>query len=443
MGAPPVQSDGLSWADVRWQWRPYQRAIMADTSRLRACVKARQVGLSEVEAYDGAAEMVANPRRKTFWVSTNYNKAKDLVAKVKRWVKVILVMCPAIVLTITVDNKGHIELSNGATATALPCKASSVRGETGTVRLDEVDHYANFDALYEGIAPAIASNPQLRLIMFSTPLGEEGPLHRVVTGKLGKGWGIHEVDVYRAVADGFAPSVLDLRPSYSSDMWAQEFECAFINDRDRYFSNTLLRRCFSDPSDWPAASAAKHFMGIDVGRVHDRTSWVDLGEADQHFYVYAHNSLVRNGAQLHMRDQFDQINALISSHAEGYQRVGVDATGEGRGLAQFLQSHWGAGTVQDTTQTKEWLLTWVPELKRDMERGRVHIPDDHELIAAFGKIRRVLLPGGGISFKASRDGTGHADVFYGFLHAYAQAKRLPGVRQEIVTHVRRRGRSSW
>lgn len=425
----------LSWADVNWTWRPYQLTFREDRSRLIVCNKSRQIGMSEELAFGTAVEIATHRNRKNFFVSTNYKKSKDLVKKTKKWLKILCLMSPMLALTIIVDNKGYIELSNGSSVAALPCKPGSIRGETGTIRLDEADHYNNWVEIYTAVAPSIASNKNLRLIISTSPMGEDGPTYQIKHGLIGGDWSYHEIDVYRAVGDGFPVEVLDLKETYTSDMWAQEFECAHINDGARYFSNTLIRRCFTDPAFWPESKHARHFMGVDVGRVSDQTSWSDLGEIDQQFYLYDRDDLLRTGPQLEMPEQYNMLSTLIDDHLYGYETIGIDATGEGRGLAQFLKAKYGAGTVYDVTQNLGWLQVWIPELKRDMERGRIHLPNDSRLLNGFGKIKRVNLPGGGVTFKAKRTSNDHADAFYSLLQAYAQAKVLPGVIQDINVHV--------
>lgn len=426
--APPIDPR-IDLASLGWIWRGYQVRYLRDRSRLKAVLKARQIGMSETLAFEAAVEALVYDQP-VYLVSTNYRKAKDLLAKVVRWLKIIVLAAPALapygIESVTTE---RVALKSSVQIQALPCTPSAVRGETGVVVLDEVDHYPRLWEIYEAIAPAIASSPALRLIASSTPLGEDGLLFKIFESDFGAKWSKHKITVYDAVADGFNEEVLDLRPIYTSDAWAQEFECEFVSDRERYFSNAWLRFCGGIEFDGVPIG---YSVGLDVGRTRDRSALSHLG------FYNSHNASIVPPIDIiqatNHAKQFDEINAAISRrYGKSAPFMTVDATGEGSGLADFLVHHHGSRLVERYTASAKSYAEHIPNLLLAGERGELAIPNDPILHAAFSKVKKVVTASG-ISYKADRDSDGHADPFFGVLLAHQRFwrpphKRSPGVAQ--------------
>jgi len=419
----------LKFEDVDWNWRSYQLDFLNDDSQLIAVVKSRQIGMSEALAYRGPHECGRSPNTNVYFVSTNYKKSKDLLAKAAKWSRALSIIGgPAVkdALRITGENASRIMFANGSKMEALPCKASSVRGETGIIILDEVDHYPNVWELYAGIAPAITSNPNLRLIASTTPLGEDGLTHRVFNeARFGAGWSKHKVDVYDAIAAGHNPKVLDLREQYTTDSWNQEFECGWISDRDRYFSNDLLRFAASvePPNEGSVA------LGIDIGRTRDRSAWCEVITNAETAGLVDYSELPQN---MPHNEQLSVFRGLIKARSNPRTPgVMIDARGEGSGTYDHLHVDFGSA-VQPFKATAALYEQAIPALKLAMEQGRFFLPDDPVLWSAFGKLQKQISVGGNITFRAARDGAGHADLFYATLMAFWRHHERPRAKQAPV-----------
>lgn len=433
----PGTTTGLSFEDVGWHWRRYQLAFLNDTSQLVCIVKSRQIGASEGLGYLGPHECGRAPNTNVYYVSTNFKKSKDLLAKAVKWARAIaLIGGPAVksALTITSINNSRVTFANGSKMEALPCKAASVRGETGIIILDEVDHYANLWDIYAGIAPAITSSPDLRLIASTTPLGEDGLTYKVFNDPaFGAGWSKHRVTVYDAVADGHNAAVLNLRNQYTSDAWAQEFECAWVSDRDRYFSNDLLRACgaIEPPSDGASA------LGLDIGRTRDRSAWAEVMRDTRLAGLVDYDELPQG---MPHNEQLDVFRSLITARsAPRRPHVMVDARGEGSGTYDHLRAEFG-NAVQPFKATAALYEQAIPALKLAMEQGEFYLPNDPQVHSAFSRLQKTITVGGNVSFKAARDGSGHADLFYSTLMAFWRDydKPAPPPSKGRATTVRRK-----
>lgn len=382
-------------------------------------LKARQIGLSETLTYDGALAAMTNRARAVYFVSVNLAASKELLRNALKWIKVVHLLNPYLAQTTAIvqESVTTVELANGSRLFALPCKEAAVRGKTGNIYLDECDHYLNPHEIWRGIAPSITAKADLRITLSSTPMGQRGLLYKIFEEDgAARDWSTHRVDVYRAIEDGHNPKVLELRTDYTENDWAQEFECAFVGDEHRYFSNEWLRRCYAQEPLFVGDSA----LGMDVGRINDRSAYAEILRSEGRAGLGVFD-LLPQGAD-HVK-QFDIMRGVIDDVEP--DSVTVDARGEGSGLADFLASHYGSHVVQRLSVTDAYYQEAIPALKRAGERHKLYLPRDPRVAQAFGKISKTLTVGGRQVWRARRDGAGHADLFYAALYAFNAGEVAP------------------
>ena len=408
----------MTFADIGWTWRSYQTRFLNDPSRKRAMLKARQIGLSETLMYDGAQEALTVQKRDIFFVSVNFTSAKEMLRGALKWIKVAHILSPylARAAAIVQESATSVELANGSRLIALPCRPGAVRGRTGSIYLDECDHYLNPSEIWKAIAPAISSNDNLRITLSTTPLGQRGLLYSIFEEGRDAGWSLHKVDVYDAIADGHSESVLELKADYTDEDWAQEFECAFVGDTERYFDHDWMRRCWSAEPVLDGSST----IGVDVGRTTDRSAYAEILRADGLAGLGRWDMLAKGADHV---QQFDLLSNVIDETEPG--RVVIDSRGEGSGLADFLAHKYGLGVVQRFAATSQLYDELIPALKIAGSQGKLYLPRDPAIMGAFGKIRRERSVTGNNLWRARRDGQGHADLFYAALYAWSDSYTAP------------------
>jgi phage FluMu gp28-like protein len=102
-------------------------------------------------------------------------------------------------------------------------------------------------------------------------------------------------------------------------------------------------------------------------------------------------------------------------------RCAIDATGMGALLAEELHAKWGA-RVEPVTFTAAVKEDLAVRAKRLLEEGRLKIPYDPAIRAAFNSVKRVVTAAGNVRFDADRtDAAGHADHFWALALALAAA----------------------
>jgi phage FluMu gp28-like protein len=403
---------------------------------------------------------------------------------------------------------------NGSVIYGLPANPDTARGYSGNVTLDEFAFHADADKIYAALYPTITRGYGLEVISTpngtqgkfyelakAAGLTESG----LATRDSGLGihlssghesrvpspeprtarWSAHWCDIYDAVRQGLKIDLKLLRAGCEDESaWQQEFCCQFVSTAENFFPPDLLAACLSaeastdtpllllasapgafsglgtrdsglakeeGPSPEPRVPSPEFFLGIDIGRHHDRTVfWVDevtplgpsgchpersegSGVSDQEEPlrmlrgVYPgrseraqHDSvavarLVRTLAKMPFAEQLAFARELLSLLREDgrplVRRACIDATGMGAPLAEALTREFGhrVEPVVFTAAVKEDLAF---RTKRRMEARLTLLPDTREIRRAFSAVKKIVTPSGNLRFDAERTEAGHADEFW-------------------------------
>lgn len=409
-----------------WRWRPYQREIAQDPSRLIAIVKARQVGLTELVAALSVLTALGQARHDVWLIGTNLEGSKEILWRAKAWYEALRCEDPTLP-GVLYDTTTQITFANRSRITALPCSPKAARGKTGSLLLDEMSHYADDEAIWLAIAPVISSNKRLRIIMPSTPNGQRGVFFRATHGLMDGEtlkWSVHSVPISRAVAEGHDPSVYDSRANYTAEQWAQEYECSFLSGAGRYYSQALVNDCAE--VDIPLGHerlVARRALGIDLASRVDQSVMLDTDwDGEEGFRHHSPIILSTKANPIPYAQQFERIADHVTQR--DYNRVIVDATGPGAGLASFLKARFG-GLVIEQVITAPFKARFIPALRVDMEAGNVELGRDPRIGLAFGAVKEERTSANNVIYKQARDEHGHADLFSAALLGYSVYKRFP------------------
>lgn len=423
-----TRSAGQRLIDAGWVWREYQKKLFRDKARLIVVVKSRQIGMSEAAAALAVSEAMSTAKRAVWILSVNLSSGKEVVRKCLTWARVFAACDPhGAVPTIVRESTESLELSNGSRITVLPCTQRAVRGKTGTVIWDEAAHAQGDEEIYAAIAPVIASNPHLRLILISTPFGDRGVFFRAFHGKLDSKslkWSKHRIDVHDAVRDGFPETVLDLEGTYTSDQWAQEFLCAFNSQRDRYYPVDLIKRCYAaELAEDEERVVARRVLSIDVASKADTSVALTCDEdGEQGFHFHSPIILSTADERRDYPEQFEILREVIL--AGDFEAVIIDGNGVGAGLASFLRHEFGSKVIEHMSNAS-WKAKYIPGLKYDMQGGKVELEAVGVLTTAFNAVKEIRTTSNNVVFRAPRDDSGHADGFSAALMGYGYLKRWP------------------
>ncbi len=291
-------------------------------------------------------------------------------------------------------------------------------------------------------------------------------------------WSGHRVDIYEAIRQGLTIDLQILRAGCGDETtWQQEYCCQFISTAENFIPPALVSQCVSAEAskDCPPQflASAPHpglepigavhepplpdgefYVGIDIGRHHDRTVfWLDrvtVGAAlvaaqgahegrpyenwpgrapaltGAELERVAVARLVRTFSNTPFAEQLAFARELLSLPGPDgrplVRRVCLDATGMGAPLAESLEREFGP-RVEPVTFTAAVKEDLAYRVKRRMEQRLDLIPEAPEIARAFGAVKKLVTVAGNTRFDAERTDLGHADEFWAKALADLAAER--------------------
>ena len=398
-----------------WQ-RRYWQAFQTQKRMISLC--SRQIGKSFVSAFCCVYDCVINNARWTL-VSTGQRSADELLAKCLTIAVYFEGMLRGTPLHFSfTHNATTIKFSNGASIVSLPNNPAGLRGFSSSLLLDEFAFISNGDEVWKACIPFLTSpnGAEKKLQIISTPAGQSGRFYDLWTHS--EDYFKTKVTLLDAVNEGLNVNVDEIRKTVMDDsVFQQEYMCEFLDAESALFPYEVLRASVYAPSATDM-NVSRVYLGIDIGRTHDKTSIAILVESGGVLYVTRVESL----SNKEFSYQEDYIGNLIKTLNP--VRVCVDATGIGAQLAENLHKRFGqVREVHFSNENKNEMFTMT---RAKMGNQTLFIPEDNALIEDLHKIRRIVGPSGKLSFTASRDDKGHADDATAIaLAVYATKKVAP------------------
>ena len=375
--------------------RPFQRAILEDMSRYRIILKSRQCGISTLMALEAVitAAGLHGYTHNVLIISKTDRDARDVIDKARRW-REILCLDKRLnrALGLSKSTERILQFSKTGyrveTSTQNP---EAGRGKTGHLVMDELAFQRYAEEIMTSATPAIESNPNLRLTCVSTPNGTfNNRFWEIWQDQDTYGhYSRHKIDIHRAVADGMPVNIDELRTRYSSEQFAQEFECQFIGAGQDYHPAELLR----DARIERPPGSHKTILGIDIASVVDNTAvqvlrqYADgrivLGETYEiQGLPYKTNVVDRKLGQERV------IHALIEHHNPAM--VIMDCTTEASEVLALLRQLCGERNIHAHVFTQEFKCQWVPRLKMALQDGTVKLEHAQDLSFSVHAANRML-----------------------------------------------------
>lgn len=407
---------------------PYQAAWKADTSRLKICAKARQVGISYVDSYDSVSKAAVERGRDVWVMSRDEIQARQYIRYCRRWARVLGYAAEDLgVTTLRLENgkaaqAQALRFPNGACVFGLSSNPDAIVGKTGHVKLDEFALHRDQRTLYAVAKPVTQWGGTLAVI--STHRGRHtvfnSILRDVKEGGNPMGWSLHEIPIQRAVDEGLVERInartgrnlardawlAEQRAEcIDHEQWLQEYCCIPADDLAAFIPFDLVTACEAEDCARPYESllhcANPLYLGVDVARRNDLCV-LDLGEKA--------GDVVWDRLRIELRDRpFADLEAelyrLLSLPA--LQRACIDATGLGMQLAERAAERfgWCVEPITFTAPVKEQLAF---ALRTDFEQRRLRLtPNDH-LRADLLALRKEITLSGNLRF-AGESGDSHCD----------------------------------
>jgi len=431
----------------------YQFRFAFDFSRFKIGLWARQTGKDHTAAAEAVYDCAHHPDSTWLILAAGERQALETLAKARDWAgeqrldahdyleRPLSHWAASAGSTAARTRAGELRWKNGSRLIALPANAQTIRGYSANLILTEFAFHENPGEIWKAIYPAI-SNPlsggpkKLRII--STPNGLNNKFAEL--WHQAEGYAKSKVTIHDAIRQGLPVDAAELEKHLGDpDAWKQEYLCEFADTAEVLLPYELITPCehesaAASPDGVPSRGAL--FAGIDFGRKeHLTVCWI-MERVPIHTFPLlnprlpgalpggpAPNYLVTREVMVLRNcptpDQLDQLRPRLR-HC---QRVCVDASGPGIGLADHLAREFGehvpGGRAGDppARHGKVELCQFTPGLKNDLfprlreafEARQLAIPVEPEIREDLHLLQRRVSAEGKVSYRAARTPDGHAD----------------------------------
>lgn len=408
---------------------PYQRAFVDDDARFKIWLASRQIGKSMGLAAESTRDCAAIAGDMWVILSAGERQALEFMEKAKQWAQAF-----EISVADYFEEREHSEAliksaeirwGNNSRMIALPANASTARGYSANLILDEFAFHDDPDLIWRGIYPSI-SNPlkrQFKLRIASTANGKGNKFYDLWS-KLNR-YSKHLTTIHDAVAQGLADKsgkprdvfIQELREGLDDpEGWAQEFECEFLDGSGVLLPYDLIALAESaeatemgDPQLFAAPGNRRLFCGIDFGRQNDPTvCWTMEEVAD---ILVTREVLVLTNVST--PDQF----AILRSRIKAAIRTSFDYTGPGVGLGDLAAKEFGVWDPADHKFGRVELCTFTPAFKRELfprlrqrfvAPTKIRVPVSRAVREDLHAMQQVVT-NGQYNYWAPRTREGHSD----------------------------------
>ena len=409
---------------------PYQKRWVADTSRFKIWLAARQIGKSFGATLEPALESV---EKKVNWVylSVGERQARELAEKTKTHLEAIKAGAVELEDYFFDGSERYAQLEyrlpNGSRHIFLPANPATARGYTANLFLDEFAFHKDSQLIWTALYPSITRRKDLKIRIASTPNGKSNKFYELWEGKDEKSsgkqvWSRHHTDIYEAVAQGLEIDPEELRLALNDPFaWAQEYLLEFTEENTAYLSYELLATCEDfgatiDGVTEELLTGGPVYLGFDVGRRRDLSVIWILEKMGDVFWT-------RRVIEL-PKTKFKTQREVLYSLLPLVNRAGIDDTGIGMQLAEEAQDKFGS-RVEPVTFGNLVKSDMATTLRRSFEDRSVRVPVDQVIREDLHSVRRIVTSANNIRFDAERDQQSHADRFWALalaLHAATNAR---------------------
>lgn len=445
----------------------YQIAFLNNKAQYRGIDKSRQTGFSFIFANEAVARCHLKNKHTALFVSYNLEDAKEKINYARQLTEEL-----PLAYRKKIVNDSNTQLafeSNGAVkhlSRIISNPSKAPRGKTGDIYLDELAHYRDDRAVYDG-STALVLRSHAQFTICSTPLGKRGKFWEVM---------MQEVKPYKAyrrqrvpwwlcsffctdillasieapkmyteqrVAKFGTKGIKEQFESLDLDAFQQEFECLYIDESTAFFPYDLIMGCqptgddeiflTDDPLllDSKYVRGCRLTAGFDVGRKKDLSELVVISEKNDLKTMVLRKSFDRKPfatQEAEIRNVLDHLPIV---------KLKIDQNGIGMNMAENLARDYPS-VVEPfifTHQSKEILAT---DFKIDLQKRKVALPCDRYITSQIHSIKRRVTASGNAVYDSESDGgrnKGHADLFWALALAASRERGQVVETAEIGVHI--------
>lgn len=308
-------------------------------------VAGRQTGKSEAQAYDNVEFAVNNDGVNCLLISKTQRQSEELLIKCLNY---ILEKYPNRIGSGVFKPLKHsvwiIPKDKKKQHSRIMCQPVGLAGEgirSYTIhKLSADEAQLISDDVFASVTPMLLTTGGY-ISLSGTPKGRSGFFWEAFQNKLGHFKVFHvnskQVIEKRPISDtwtewrreGALKHLAQERQRMTSKQFAQEYEAEFVEDLDSLFPDSLIASAcviFRDK-----ISSKKLFLGVDVGRVHDPSTFEIIDAQNPEMLIHVEN-IVDKGQTI--PQTAEKVKALHKIY--NFRKMGIDGGGLGSGVVDLL-----------------------------------------------------------------------------------------------------------
>jgi phage FluMu gp28-like protein len=412
----------IKLADKPIKLYDYQIKFLKDKSKIRIVNKSRQIGMSQVMAWEALSYCLAEPNVYIGVVSVGQKQAENVLRMVRDAYHSlpadIKADCPLVV-----ERSDHLEFKNGTHFLSMPNNPRTVRGyHFHRLYIDEYAHIERDKDLSDAIIPTTTRGGKVTYI--STPLGARGKFYDIWVNDnevISK----HEI-AYTRCPDFDVNIILMNYPDGENDpAFRQEYMCQFIDDSVSLFSWDLIMRCVdSDLLEQTNLRTHKEGVvaGVDFGKKIDSTVVILVKRNKQETWE------VRHIREFQPPSTYTEATEYISRNYKDWNcsKIRVDQTGLGDSVIEQLYPL--GSLVEGVKMSNPVKDTVIQNLKVMMQDGHIKFPNNKKLILQLHSLKKSMSDTGMIRYSHPKEGDiQHDDYVWALALAVYQGEYLKGL----------------
>lgn len=428
----------------------YQLDWANDSSRLKLCVKGRQLGWTWTNNRSHVCRKSVKGARGDVWISSRDEaSARHSIEACYKFTRLYDIGARLRGQTLVDRSKSSsytLRLTSGCQIHCLSSNPDAQAGKAGDRVLDEFALHPDPHRLYSIAYPGITWGGRLEI--FSTPRGTNNYfqtlIDEILHGGNPKGFSFHKVTLQDALDQGFLYKLQGRLPAddvrqgmdetdyYNfirkgcpdEETFMQEYMCVPGDDCSAFLTYDLIASCeYAADMEWEGLRHsdpnAQLYIGVDVGRMHDLTViWV-MEKFGDVLYTRAVKTMQRESFEAQEQVLYELLRL------PQMKRCCIDQTGIGRQFAERAQQRFGPYRVEGVNFTSAVKEELAYPVRYAFETKRLRIPNDPKIRADLRAIKKENTASGNVRFVADRSANGHADRFWALALAVHAGARPP------------------
>ncbi len=393
---------GAESATRRGDGKPYQFRILEDLAEHpQVTVRSGHgIGKSTIDAWSALWWLLTRPLSKVVIVAPEFSRQvrSVLFGEIRKWWRRAAVDLPVRVLAnrAIVEGYGEEWAAIGLPATE-PHRIEGFHSEAGVLLvLDETKGIRQ--DVYDALQGALTGLEENRLLVTSTPGGALGPFHRIWT-RSAADWRCHHIP--STDSSIVSESWIEGRRrdwGFGSPLWLTRVEGEFADaDEGVLFPLDLLEAAVGREVEMP--ERARLTLGVDVAR---------SVAGDLNAIAVVRGPKLEEVLTWRSADTMETVDKVLHQVvARKPDAIYVDVGGPGGGVVDRLRQlghrvhavHFG-GAAKDKQRfrNRRAELFWCA--REQLEKGRVSLPDDDEIVADLSGIRYQFTADGRIQIES-------------------------------------------